>query len=119
MVEVGGLPACRLEDRLDVQFSVGRSRTPILLVAVADAEIESIRILDLEAVEVLLRVVIGNRIESARLQRLLDLFQIPRLNPEAEAVPHGLDRTAVEAAPAFSIAAALSATASAAAAATS
>src|SRR6185369_13114248 len=57
VIEPHGLPAGRLERRRARRLAVCRSLTPVLAAAVADLQIESVRILDVEALEVLALVV--------------------------------------------------------------
>jgi hypothetical protein len=92
VIEPDGFPVGRFERCGRRRLSAGRALTTILTAAVADLEIEAVRILDVEALEV--AVVVGDRREPALAQLRIDLFRVPRLDAPAETVEHRVARRA-------------------------
>jgi hypothetical protein len=96
VIEPDGLPVRRFERCGRRRFAVGRALTTVLAAAVADLQIEAVRILDVKALEV--AVIVGDRREPALAQLRFDLLRVPRLDAPAETVEHRVARRARSAA---------------------
>src|SRR5437868_2145635 len=106
MIEVDGFPPGGFKRRSHVQLASGRSCSPVPFVSVTDLEVESVRILHVEAIEFFFRVMVGNRVEPAFLEFCLDRLEVKWLDSETEAVPDGTRAATIAASSATASAAA-------------
>src|SRR5438067_13661156 len=98
VIEPHRLPAGRRERRRLRQLrGRGRRLAALRERAVADLEIEPVRILHVEALEPV-RARFGDRRKAARLQLALDSVRVPRLDADAERIDYRVHRTAAAAA---------------------
>src|SRR5262249_21740330 len=85
VIEPDRLPVRRFERRRRRCFAAGRALAAVLAAAVADLQVEAVRILDVKALEIVAAIV-GDWCEAALAQLRLDFLRVPRLDAPAEAV---------------------------------
>src|SRR5439155_15778972 len=93
VIEPDGLPVRRLERRRDGGLAVGGSLSPIVPAAVADLQIEAVRILHVETLNVF-ALVIGNRCKAAFAQFRFHLLRVPWFDTPAEIIEYREPRRA-------------------------
>src|SRR5678815_5190758 len=86
VVEILRLEASRLEGKRRVELSVRRGRAAVVAVSVRDPEIHAVRILQVEGA-IVVALVFRDRVETARLERCLDLLFVPGGDAPRETVP--------------------------------